>query len=175
MYKLTDRGMQKVKRYLAELNAKRKEILDAGKDTADETNLPTVDDIISDIEWTGVDEDGSYLNGWGVTDNYDSDYALELKLDRDFIEASTSIECSDLNSEVAYDSKNKLASGDSKEMADLIFDTLFGNTQFPQFDPDLCTEIDDETGDTQYVDRGKSEIVFGYMGHVYKVKISCIN
>ena len=93
MYKLTDRGMQKVKRYLAELNAKRKEILDSGKDTADETNLPTVDDIISDIEWTGVDEDGSYLNGWGVTDNYDSDYALELKLDRDFIEASTSIKC----------------------------------------------------------------------------------
>jgi len=171
MYKLTDRGMQKVKRYLAELKAKRKEILDAGKDTADETNLPTVDDIISDIEWTGVDEDGSYLNGWGVTDNYDSDYALELKLGRDFIEASTSINCSEISDE----SSSKLSSGDSKEMSDIIFDTLFGNTQFPQFDPDLCTEIDDETGDTQYVDRGKSEIVFGYMGHVYKVKVSCID
>ncbi len=94
MYKLTDRGKRVVSQYISELKAKRKEILDAGKDTADETNLPTVDDIISDIEWTGVDEDGSYLNGWGVTDNYDSDYALELKLGRDFIEASTSIKCS---------------------------------------------------------------------------------
>ena len=171
MYKLTDRGMQKVKRYLAELKAKRKEILDAGKDTAYETNLPTVDDIISDIEWTGVDEDGSYLNGWGVTDNYDSDYALELRLGEDFIESSTSIKCSEISDE----SSSRLSSGDSKEMSDIIFDTLFGNTQFPQFDPDLCTEIDDETGDTQYVDRGKSEIVFGYMGHVYKVKVSCID
>ena len=84
---------------------------------------------------------------------------------------STSIKCSEISDE----SSSKLSSGDSKEMSDIIFDTLFGNTQFPQFDPDLCTEIDDETGDTQYVDRGKSEIVFGYMGHVYKVKVSCIN
>lgn len=81
----------------------------------------------------------------------------------------------ELRSEISNESQTKLASGDSREMSDLIFDTLFGNTGFPQFNPDLCTEIDDETGDTQYVDRSKSEIVFGYMGHVYKVKISCIN
>ena len=156
MYKLTYRGMQKVKRYLAELNAKRKEILDAGKDTADETNLPTVDDIISDIEWTGVDEDGSYINGWGVTDNYDSDYALELKLGSDFIESSTSIKCS-----------GDLKSGASIDMANIIYDTLFRNTQFEQFDPDICVD--------NYIDARASEIVFDYMRHVYKVKVSCID
>ena len=88
-----------------------------------------------------------------------------------FITSTTSIKCSEISDE----SSSKLSSGDSKEMSDIIFDTLFGNIQFPQFDPDLCTEIDDETGDTQYVDRGKSEIVFGYMDHVYKIKVSCID
>ena len=108
--------------------------------------------------------------------NYDRNY-LDVKVIpngediADYIESSTSIKCS----EISDDSSSKLSSGDSKEMSDIIFDTLFGNTQFPQFDPDLCTEIDDETGDTQYVDRGKSEIVFGYMGHVYKIKVSCID
>lgn len=86
MYKLTEQGIKECNMFIAECKAKRKEILDAGKDTADDTNIPTVEDIESDINGFGVDEDGDYFNGWGVTDNYDSDYPLGLTLGVDFIE-----------------------------------------------------------------------------------------
>lgn len=73
----TELGKDEVDLYLKELKAKRKEILDAGKDTAKETMLPTYGDIEMDIEYF-EDENGEYCNGWGVTDNYDADYPLFL-------------------------------------------------------------------------------------------------
>lgn len=86
-YVLTEEGLRKVKQYVRELDAKRKEILDAGKDTIDETPNPvTVEDIEDDINFTGIDEDGEYYNGWYVTDNYDADYPISLMLGVDFIE-----------------------------------------------------------------------------------------
>lgn len=91
-YRLTKDGKQRVSDYISELKAKRKEILDAGKDTADETELPTEQDIVADLEFMGLDfddRDGAYYcNGWGVTDNYESDYPLLLKLGRDFEEVA---------------------------------------------------------------------------------------
>lgn len=83
IYRLTDKGMRNIEMYIAELQAKRKEILDAGKDTADETNLPTVSDIFIDAMDFGFDENGDAYNGWGVTDNYDADRPVLLKLGRD--------------------------------------------------------------------------------------------
>ena len=74
--KLTANGEKKVTAYIAELTAKRKEIMDAGLDTADETALPDADAILDDIE--AFEENGEYLNGWAVTDNYDSDCPLNL-------------------------------------------------------------------------------------------------
>jgi hypothetical protein len=86
-YVLTAEGRRKVEQYVRELDAKRKEILDAGKDTIDETPDPvTVDDIVADLNWEGPDADGEYCNGWYVTDNYDSDYPICLQLGVDFIE-----------------------------------------------------------------------------------------
>ena len=90
-YVLTQCGRKNVEDYIRELEAKRKEIMDAGKDTCDSTNIPTVEDIQNDIAFTGVnwdDPDGPcYYNGWGVTDNYESDYPLLLKFGRDFAES----------------------------------------------------------------------------------------
>lgn len=83
-FELTDYGKRMVANYIRELTAKRKEILDAGKDTADETTLPTVEEIEQDINFVGIDSDGEYVNGWGVTDNYDADTPLLLKIGRDF-------------------------------------------------------------------------------------------
>ena len=77
MYKLTQLGKQEVNTYIRELKAKRKEILDAHKDTADSTELPTIDDILMDIPH--FEQYGEYCNGWGCTDNYDADYPLFLK------------------------------------------------------------------------------------------------
>ena len=87
MIKLTQKGEAVVSSYLKELAAKRKEILDAGKDTADGTDLPSTEDILCDVEYgIGIDGDGEYYNSWGVTDNYDSDYPICLKIGEDFEE-----------------------------------------------------------------------------------------
>ena len=86
MYILTRKGEEIVAQFIKECEAKRKEILDAGLDTADETTLPTKKDILSDLNnGCGVDEDGDYFNSWGVTDNYESDYPIGLTLGNDFM------------------------------------------------------------------------------------------
>ena len=74
--KLTAIGMKKVNAYIDELVAKRKEIMDAGLDTADATTLPDAEAILDDIE--SFEENGEYWNCWGVTDNYDSDGPINL-------------------------------------------------------------------------------------------------
>jgi hypothetical protein len=83
---LTPLGEAEVRDYLQKLAAKRKEILDAGKDTADNTNLPTEDDIISDIEtWFGTDGLPHYCNNWDVTDEYEADFPLCLYLGHEIV------------------------------------------------------------------------------------------
>ena len=62
MVKLTELGKQEVNTYIREAEAKRKEILDARIDTADDTWLPDEDDILMDIEH--FEEDGEYCKGW---------------------------------------------------------------------------------------------------------------
>ncbi len=84
MYKLTDQGRETVEHFIRECQAKRKEILDAGIDTADDTHIPTIEDIESDIA-IFIDAYGEYDNCWGVTDNYSSD-CLHLKMGVDFTE-----------------------------------------------------------------------------------------
>lgn len=64
-YILTETGKEIVAAFIAECVAKRKEILDAGKDTADETNLPSEEAVLADLNGgVGVDEEGDYYNGW---------------------------------------------------------------------------------------------------------------
>ena len=75
-YILTETGKKKVTHFLRECEAFRKELLDAGKDTANDTTLPDEKGIIEDIEeW--IDEDGAYYDAWGVTDNYDLTISLQ--------------------------------------------------------------------------------------------------
>ena len=84
MYRLTEKGKKECERFIAECQAKRKELLDAGKDTADETTIPSVEDIELDINIEGIDEENEYYNSWGVTDHYDSP-PISLVLWDDFI------------------------------------------------------------------------------------------
>lgn len=79
----TEKGKEKVKAYIKELEAKRKEILDAGKDTADDTYIPTLEDILDDASYWFDEKNREYFNSWGVTDNYDADGAICLILGED--------------------------------------------------------------------------------------------
>lgn len=82
MIKLTKTGEENLRFQLAELKAKRKELLNAGLDTAIDTPLPTIEDIRSEIN-EFEDEDGDYVNAWGVTENYD--IPISLHRGKDFI------------------------------------------------------------------------------------------
>lgn len=84
-YELTPVGREKCKQYLEEMKAKRKEILDAGLDTADETRLPSEDEMLDDLLSFGIDINGEVFDCFGVTDNYNADTVLTLTLGKDFI------------------------------------------------------------------------------------------
>lgn len=79
----TKKGKEKAEAYIKELEAKRKEILDAGKDTADDTTLPTIEDILDDASYWFDLTSKEYFNRWGVTDNYESDNPICLILGED--------------------------------------------------------------------------------------------
>lgn len=76
----TDAFIVAAKQFISECAAKRKEILDAGKDTAEDTDLPDIDSLAEDAVFLGADEDGLCCNCWGVTDNCNSDYPFVCKL-----------------------------------------------------------------------------------------------
>lgn len=82
-YVFTLNGYRAVEHFIAECAAKRKEILDAGIDTANETVLPTSSDILDDVNiGVGLDEENEYFNSWGITDHYSS-YPLLLVVGKD--------------------------------------------------------------------------------------------
>jgi hypothetical protein len=86
MYELTEKGIDKCKAFIKHCEDKRKEILDAGKDTVIQTNIPTVQEIEDDISSCGINDKEEYCEVWAVTDNYEADYPLQLVLGEDFIE-----------------------------------------------------------------------------------------
>lgn len=87
-YKFSEVGKEKAEQYLAELKAKRKEILDAGLDTVEESDCAnlTIDDLLCDAVDTGFGIDGEAVNGYYVTDHYDSDNPYCFVLGKDIVE-----------------------------------------------------------------------------------------
>lgn len=65
--KYTDSFVVAAEQFISECVAKRKEILDAGKDTADDTTLPNIDALADDAIFLGADEDGLCYNWWAIT------------------------------------------------------------------------------------------------------------
>lgn len=86
-YRLTAEGKVKSQRYISQLIAYRKEILDAGLDTADDTPVPTIEDIECDIDEFEDEEGNEYCNCWGATDEYVLNESLWLKYGEDYLEA----------------------------------------------------------------------------------------
>ena len=84
---LTEVGLWNVDKYLDELSSQQAEMVVNGEDTADDTEIATVADILSDMDEHTVQDVGDgleYINGWPVTDNYEADYALRLEYGKDF-------------------------------------------------------------------------------------------
>mgnify|MGYP004679059831 FL=1 len=81
----TENGLKNVQAFIRECNAKRKEVLDAQLDTAEDTSLPTEGDILCDLYDNFDSDDGFYVNGWGVTDSCDYDLPLGMEIGRDFV------------------------------------------------------------------------------------------
>ena len=72
-------------------------------------------------------------------------------------------------------SKDALNKGNRDEMTAIIYDTLFQNTQYPQFDIEKTTPLPDDVYEShQSVDQGKGIIRFGYCGHEYKLTCKLI-
>lgn len=69
----------------------------------------------------------------------------------------------DITDDIKKETDDALTNGSTKEMSNVIFDTLFGNTHYPQFD---FSKVEN-----QEVDANKGQIVFDYMGHEYKITI----
>lgn len=87
VFTLTQQGIGKVTDYMSHLEAKRKDILDAGLDTVDEDDLglPAVGGFVNALQNFYDPELKEYCDGWGVTPNYEADYPLRLELNKDFI------------------------------------------------------------------------------------------
>lgn len=84
-YTYTPKGRWKACHFIRECEVKRKEILDAGIDTADETELPTAQDILDDVNvGVGLYDENEYINSWGITDHFGSQ-PLSLIVGEDII------------------------------------------------------------------------------------------
>ena len=84
-YTYTPIGRLKACHFIRVCEVKRKEILEAGIDTADETELPTAQDILDDVNTSvGLDEENEYFDSWGITDHYNS-HPLSLVVGEDII------------------------------------------------------------------------------------------
>ena len=84
----------------------------------------------------------------------DNEYVIDDKEEKDLFS---------VNEDITDDTNDTLSSGSAKEMSNVIFDTLFNNTQYPQFDFNKV--------ENQEVDANKGQIVFDYMGHEYRITI----
>lgn len=75
-YAFTETGAKEIKSWWIDALAKKKDIMDAGIDTDDNTHFPDADEVYEDVLsdfYEFVDDEGDYYNCWGLTDNYDTE------------------------------------------------------------------------------------------------------
>lgn len=76
-FKLTDVGERKVENFLAIMKIRRDEILKEGSDTANDARIPSITDIMDDVNESYNPDMGMYLEYWNTTDNFDLCLCLE--------------------------------------------------------------------------------------------------
>ena len=136
-----------------------------------ETMYEVVVDGVGEEEFENEDEAIEYAKSIGaeevrriyVTESWYGDMDIEYDATvwtNDDIEESLK---EDITDDIKKETNDALTNGSTKEMSNVIFDTLFGNTHYPQFD---FSKVEN-----QEVDENKGQIVFDYMGHEYKITI----
>lgn len=76
-FKLTDAGERKVENFLAIMKIRRDEILKEGSDTANDARIPSITDIMDDVNESYDPDMRMYLKCWSITDNFDLCLCLE--------------------------------------------------------------------------------------------------
>ena len=76
-FKLTDTGERKVENFLAIMRIRREEILKEGSDTVNDARIPSITDIMDDVNASYEPDMGMYLEYWNITDNFDLCLCLE--------------------------------------------------------------------------------------------------
>lgn len=83
-YILTEEGKKKIACYINNFAKNRNKILSANQDTANNTSLPTEEEIVFDLNHgEGVNRRGTYFAGWRITDHVEM--VVLLKIDEDFV------------------------------------------------------------------------------------------
>ena len=83
---LTLKGLRELDYFMREAAAQKKEILDGCKDTCEDTPPLTEADVLSEVGACLGEGDfnNEYLNGWGITDTYTTDYPLCMRIGEHF-------------------------------------------------------------------------------------------
>ena len=85
MYKLTKEGRRKCNAFIKDCRKRREELLkDCEDKDYDETKIPNINDILSDVNFNHFTDDKEYINCWGITDDVDSE-PLSLKMGTDLM------------------------------------------------------------------------------------------
>ena len=83
-FRLTKEGKKTITEFIEKCEKSRKEILDAGEDTVEHVHHLTEERVLLDINRTGIDGFGFYINVFSITDHYDTN-GFSLWYWRDFI------------------------------------------------------------------------------------------
>lgn len=95
-YELTEKGKKKIEEILEHCARDRELILEKNLDTVENIHIPTMEEIMEDVEEKGVDKTNTYFSTWPITDKIGAATVLLtvlLRLGTDLVEAKTTRLC----------------------------------------------------------------------------------
>lgn len=95
-YELTEKGKKKIEEILEHCTRDRELILEKNLDTVENIHIPTMEEIMEDVEEKGVDKTNTYFSTWQITDKIGAATVLLtvlLRLGTDLVEAKTTRLC----------------------------------------------------------------------------------
>lgn len=75
----------------------------------------------------------------------------------------------ELMAEIKRNNEEGIKNGSAKEFSDILFDTIMGNTRYPNINPDLIDDAEDNE-----VDSNAHWMTINYGGHKYKISVELV-